>query len=151
VKVLHYYANAFTSTVHAAVLWTFSKLGSEDGVERPSVAVLCRSNSFVAQLSAILAEEHEFKNQTLPPVEHDVLWDADLSAAAAQVVGLCAPTCECRSNGAVPRHFADMALSPCAEFGNASAIPALCLRGPFLVSRFRAHSRIQVEYDYLHC
>jgi DNA helicase-2/ATP-dependent DNA helicase PcrA len=35
----------------------------------------------------MLAGEHQFKNRTLPPVEHDVLWDADLSAAAAQVVG----------------------------------------------------------------
>jgi ATP-dependent DNA helicase UvrD/PcrA len=87
VKVLHCYPNAFASTVHAAVLWTFSKLRKEGGIERPSVAVLCRSNAFVAQLSALLAEEHQFKNQTLPPVEHDVLWDADLSAAAAQVVG----------------------------------------------------------------
>jgi DNA helicase II / ATP-dependent DNA helicase PcrA len=71
---------------HAAVLWTFSKLRKEE-IENPSVAVLCRSNSFVAKLSALLVEEHQFKNQTLPPVEHDVLWDADLSAAAAQVVG----------------------------------------------------------------
>jgi DNA helicase-2/ATP-dependent DNA helicase PcrA len=87
VTVLHPYANAFASTVHAAVLWTFSKLRNEDRIERPSVAVLCRSNPFVAQISAILAEDHQFKNQTLPPVEHDVLWDADLSVAAAQVVG----------------------------------------------------------------
>jgi DNA helicase-2/ATP-dependent DNA helicase PcrA len=87
VTILHYDAKSFASTVHAAALWTFSKLRKDDGIERPSVAVLCRSNSFVAQLSAILAEEHQFKNQTLPPVEHDVLWDADLSAAAAQVVG----------------------------------------------------------------
>jgi DNA helicase-2/ATP-dependent DNA helicase PcrA len=72
--------------VHAAVLWTFSKLRKE-GIGIPSVAVLCRSNSFVAKLSVLLVEEHQFRNQTLPPVEHDVLWDADLSAAAAQVVG----------------------------------------------------------------
>lgn len=87
VQIVHYYPNAFASTVHAAVLWTFSKLSKEDGIERPSVAVLCRSNPFVAQISALLAEGHQFKTQTLPPVEHDVLWDADLSAAAAQVVG----------------------------------------------------------------
>lgn len=87
VKVLQCYPNALASTVHAAVLWTFSMLRKEDGIEHPSVAMLCRSNSFVAQLSAILAEEHQFKDQTLPLVEHDVVWDADLSAAAAQVVG----------------------------------------------------------------
>ena len=39
-------------------------------------------------------------------------------------------------NRAVPRGFADMSWSPCAEFGHGGAIPASCLRGPFLVSRF---------------
>jgi hypothetical protein len=29
-----------------------------------------------------------------------------------------------------------MSWSPCAEFGNGGAIPASCLSGPFLVSRF---------------
>ena len=86
VKIVHYYSRAFESTVHAAVLWSFSKLRAE-GIDNPSVAVLCRSNLFVARLSGILAEEHVFKNQTLPLVEHDVVWDADLSAASAQVVG----------------------------------------------------------------
>lgn len=85
VKSVAYYGNAFESTAHAAVLWTFSQLRSA-GVCEPTVAVLCRSNPFAAKLSIILSEEHQFKNQTLPPVEHDVLWDADLSAAAAQVV-----------------------------------------------------------------
>ena len=39
-------------------------------------------------------------------------------------------------NRAVPRGSADMSCSPCAEFGNGGAIPASCLSGPFLVSRF---------------
>ena len=39
-------------------------------------------------------------------------------------------------NRAVSRDFADMSWSPCAEFGNGGAIPASCLSGPFLVSRF---------------
>ena len=39
-------------------------------------------------------------------------------------------------NRAVPRGFADMSWSRCAEFGNGGAIPASCLSGPFLVSRF---------------
>lgn len=86
VLVVNYRGNTFGATVHAAVVWIFSKLRKE-GVERPCVAVLCRSNPFVAQLSAILSEEHSYRKQALKPVEHDVLWDADLSAAAAQVVG----------------------------------------------------------------
>ncbi|MBI3090064.1 MAG: ATP-dependent helicase [Candidatus Tectomicrobia bacterium] len=85
VEIVCYYNRTFESTVHAVVLWTFSKLRSE-GIQSPCVAVLCRSNHFVARLSGILAERHKFKDQPLRPVEHDVVWDADLSAASAQVV-----------------------------------------------------------------
>jgi len=86
VKIVYYDGQAFESMVHAVVLWIFSGLRRE-GIENPCVAVLCRSNPFVARLSGILAEEHRFRGQTLLPVEHDVVWDADLSAASAQVVG----------------------------------------------------------------
>jgi DNA helicase II / ATP-dependent DNA helicase PcrA len=86
VKIINYRGKSFESLVHAGVLWTFSELRKRD-VDNPCVAVLCRSNSFVAKLSILLSEEHTFKTQTLKPVEHDVVWDADLAAAAAQVVG----------------------------------------------------------------
>lgn len=86
VKIINYRGKSFESLVHAGVLWTFSELRKRD-VDNPCVAVLCRSNSFVAKLSILLSEEHAFKTQTLKPVEHDVVWDADLAAAAAQVVG----------------------------------------------------------------
>src|SRR5439155_13624059 len=46
-----------------------------------------RSNSFVAQLSPLLLEEHMFGGQRLRPIFHDVVWDADLSAVAGQIVG----------------------------------------------------------------
>ncbi|TIU28131.1 MAG: ATP-dependent helicase, partial [Mesorhizobium sp.] len=45
-----------------------------------------RSNSLISDLSAILSEPHTYNNQALPIVEHDVVWDAELSAAAAVVV-----------------------------------------------------------------
>ena len=87
VGIIQYHnSKSFPAMVHAAVVWIFSKLRQAD-IEHPSIAVLCRSNTLVSQLSAILEEEHLYKAKTLPPVEHDVLWDADLSAAAAQVVG----------------------------------------------------------------
>jgi DNA helicase II / ATP-dependent DNA helicase PcrA len=86
VKMARYWPNAFHSTVHAAVLFTFTALVRK-GVVKPCVAVLCRSNAFVADLSAILSEEHVFNDRTLRAVEHDVVWDAELSAAAATVVG----------------------------------------------------------------
>lgn len=39
-------------------------------------------------------------------------------------------------NGPAARHFAKMAWSPYAQLGDGSAIPAACLKVPFLVSRF---------------
>ncbi len=86
VKQVSYWNNVFAATVHAGVIWTFSAL-SKKGVTHPCVAVLCRSNPMVAELSGILAEEHTFSNRVLAPIDHDVVWDAELSAAAAIVVG----------------------------------------------------------------
>lgn len=85
VKRIAYWPNAFGSTVHAAVIWTFSVLRAK-GIADPSLAVLTRSNSLVADLSAILSEPHTHNNVALPIIEHDVVWDAELSAAAAVVV-----------------------------------------------------------------
>lgn len=85
VKLVSYWGNAFAATVHASVIWTFSMLRKK-GVENPSVAVLSRSNSLISDLSVILSEPHTYNNQLLPVVEHDVVWDAELSAAAAVVV-----------------------------------------------------------------
>ncbi|MDF8335515.1 hypothetical protein [Novosphingobium cyanobacteriorum] len=85
VKQVSYWVNAFPATVHAAVIWTFSALRKK-GVEKPSVAVLSRSNSLIADLSVILSEPHTYNNQPLSVIEHDVVWDAELSAAAAVVV-----------------------------------------------------------------
>lgn len=85
VKQASYWPNAFAATAHAAVIWTFSALRKK-GVQDPSVAVLARSNSLISDLSVILSEHHTYNNQQLPPIEHDVVWDAELSAAAAIVV-----------------------------------------------------------------
>ena len=85
VKIVSYWQRAFASTVHAAVLWTFSKLRSA-GVDDPCVAVLARSNPLVADIAAILSEPHEFNGTQLPPIDHSVVWDAELSAAAGAVV-----------------------------------------------------------------
>jgi DNA helicase-2/ATP-dependent DNA helicase PcrA len=85
VKQVSYWGNAFPATVHAAVIWTFSALRKK-GIEKPSVAVLSRSNSLISDLSVILSEPHTYNNQPLSVIEHDVVWDAELSAAAAIVV-----------------------------------------------------------------
>ena len=85
IKPASYWPKAFPATIHAAVIWTFSALRKR-GVNRPSVAVLSRSNSLISDLSLILSEPHTYNNQPLAPLDHDVVWDAELSAAAAVVV-----------------------------------------------------------------
>lgn len=80
-----YWANAFDGAVHAGVVWMLGSL-RKAGIAHPSVVVLARTNSLVGKLSTILGQEHSFNGKTVRPVEHDVLWDADLTAAAALVV-----------------------------------------------------------------
>jgi len=86
VKEIRPYPRAFEATVHAAVIWSFSQL-RQMGVTSPSVAVLARVNSVVVDVSRILNEAHTFNNHALGPVEHEVVWDADLTTAAALVIG----------------------------------------------------------------
>lgn len=80
-----YRQDAFDSTVHAGVAWMLDSL-RKAGIAYPSVVVLARTNALVGKLSTILGQEHNFNGQPISPVEHDVLWDADLTAAAALVV-----------------------------------------------------------------
>jgi DNA helicase-2/ATP-dependent DNA helicase PcrA len=85
VKLVSCWGNAFPSTVHVAVIWTFSQLRKK-GVDDPCIAVLARSNPLVSKVSNILREQHSYNGNTLPPVEHSVVWDAELSASAGSVV-----------------------------------------------------------------
>lgn len=86
VKELRPYPRAFKATVHAAVIWSFSQMRKQ-GIAHPSVAVLARANSVVVDVSRWLSEPHSFNSQTLSPVEHEVVWAADLTTAAALVIG----------------------------------------------------------------
>lgn len=85
VRELSYWQNAFGPIVHAAVVWMFATL-RKAGIVDPSIVVLGRTNSFVADLSIALSVEDTYNGQRLRPIDHDILWDAELSAAAAQVV-----------------------------------------------------------------
>lgn len=85
VKYVNYWPKAFAATVHAAVVWTFSRLRRQ-GNENPCIAVLARSNPLVAQLSGFLYETNTYKGTPLSPVEHRVVWDAELASAAGTVV-----------------------------------------------------------------
>ena len=63
----------------------FSQLANAK-IESPTIAVLTRSNPLVSDISTLLGHQHTYKNQTLKPVSHEVIWDAELSAAAAVVL-----------------------------------------------------------------
>ncbi|MBU8537401.1 ATP-dependent helicase [Roseomonas tokyonensis] len=85
VAQINYPPRMFSTMTHAAVIWMFGQLAKQ-GIENPSIAVLCRSNALVSDISTILSEEHVYKTSTLKPVGHEVVWDAELSAAAAVVL-----------------------------------------------------------------
>jgi DNA helicase-2/ATP-dependent DNA helicase PcrA len=86
VRTNYYYGSHCGEAVHASVVWTFSSL-IRRGIQKPSVAVLATTNAAVARISFALNEHHKYQNQVLTPVDHDVVWDAELSATAAMVVG----------------------------------------------------------------
>ena len=85
VKEFRCWPKMFEATVHAGVIWTFSLLRKK-GIKDPCIAVLARSNPLVAKVSGTLSVENEYKSSTLRPVDHSVVWDAELSAAAGTVV-----------------------------------------------------------------
>ena len=86
VRVAFYWPSALAAGVHAHVVWLMSQL-RKAGIPSPTVAVLCRTNSLVADVSAWLQEDHDFNGTRITPVDHHVVWDAELTTAAAQVVG----------------------------------------------------------------
>jgi len=79
------WARSFPATVHAGVVWVYSALRKQ-GIRSPTVAVLCRSNPLVADVSGFLNEPHTYNGTSLSPVDHHVVWDAELTTAAAKVV-----------------------------------------------------------------
>ncbi|MCS4484016.1 ATP-dependent helicase [Gleimia sp. 6138-11-ORH1] len=85
VNTILYQRKAFDSTVYKSVLRTLNSL-RKAGIADPSVVVLARTNELVGKISAILGSEHKINGRVISPIEHDVLWDADLSASAALVV-----------------------------------------------------------------
>ena len=85
VKKISYWPNEFEQVVHAHVSWLRMELASKV-LGEPSVAVLTRTNNFAATVSSILTKEHSYVGRRIPPLEHDILWDAELSLAAGLVV-----------------------------------------------------------------
>lgn len=76
---------AWAITPQAAVRWLFGQLRA-GGISDPSVAVLARTNGCIALLSAVFQRENEREGKPVPPVSHQVMWDAELATAAGQAV-----------------------------------------------------------------
>lgn len=85
VVVSPYRGNGIDAKVHATVVWMLSSLRRE-GLEKPSVAVLARTNLMVANVSDYLTQEHVYGRQLFKPVAHDVLWDTALTISGSLVV-----------------------------------------------------------------
>jgi DNA helicase II / ATP-dependent DNA helicase PcrA len=89
VRYSSYYPNNFGHTVHLEVVRMFGLL-RQRRVEEPTVAVLSRSNTLVSQISFLLSQPHDVTNHgkavPLKPIEHSVVWDAELTIAAAGAV-----------------------------------------------------------------
>lgn len=85
VVVSPYRGNGIDAKVHATVVWMLSSLRRE-GLEKPSVAVLARTNLMVANVSDYLTQEHVYSRQLFKPVAHDVLWDTALTISGSLVV-----------------------------------------------------------------
>jgi DNA helicase-2/ATP-dependent DNA helicase PcrA len=72
--------------IHQVVLYLQQHIAGQLG-RLPSIAVLAPSSMFVASISeAISTEQTSAKGAALPPVDHELVWDPGLSAAAGFVV-----------------------------------------------------------------
>ena len=85
VKVYPVYPNQLEATTHAVARFLYAEL-KKKGIRRPSIAILARSNSLISDISNWLSRPRTYNKIELKPVPHDVLWDAELSAAAAQII-----------------------------------------------------------------
>ena len=85
VKITTHHGKDLDAVFHAATVWAFGEVRKR-GVQNPSIAILCKNNKFVATLSNILQSPHTLKGHTYQPVDHGVVWDAELVEAAGAVV-----------------------------------------------------------------
>ncbi len=84
---LHYsYPLTPEQLTHQVILFLQNQLSHQLG-RLPTIAVLAPSSIFVAGISeAIAADQQNLRGLTLPAVDHELVWDPGLSAAAGFVV-----------------------------------------------------------------
>jgi DNA helicase-2/ATP-dependent DNA helicase PcrA len=80
-----YGAAPFERYVHYAVV-TLRRHLAEDLGRQPTIAVLAAENAFLARISEKIAVDSTIGPHQLPAVDHDLVFDPELSAAAGYVV-----------------------------------------------------------------
>lgn len=85
VRVFNVWPRQLDATTHVAAIWLYSQL-RKAGIAKPSIVVLARTNAMVSEVSGWFSQAHRFKGKEYGALAHDVLWDAEISAAAAQVI-----------------------------------------------------------------
>jgi DNA helicase II / ATP-dependent DNA helicase PcrA len=83
---VRYRSGTAEQLAHHAIAYLQERLAEQLG-RLPAIAVLAPSSAFAAAISeAISAEQQSANGVTLPPVDHELVWDPGLSAAAGFVV-----------------------------------------------------------------
>lgn len=110
VQQIAVYASQLEMITHVASVWLYQEL-RKAGIKKPSIVVLARTNAMIAEISNWLSRPHTYKGHEYAALAHDVLWDAEVSAAAAQIIAgmLEWPAME-------PRERAAMTLEAIADF-----------------------------------
>ncbi len=85
VQQIAVYASQLEMITHVASIWLYQELRNL-GIKKPSIVVLARTNAMIAEISNWLSRPHIYKGHEYAPLAHDVLWDAEVSAAAAQII-----------------------------------------------------------------
>ncbi|GAA1467120.1 UvrD-helicase domain-containing protein [Microbacterium thalassium] len=85
VQQIGVYASQLETITHVASVWLYQEL-RKAGIKKPSIVVLARTNAMIAEISNWLSRPHTYKGHEYAPLAHDVLWDAEVSAAAAQII-----------------------------------------------------------------
>lgn len=85
VQQLSVWANQLEPMTHLAAVWLYQEL-KKAGIAKPSIVIVARTNAMVAEISGWISKPHVYKKHEYAPLAHDVLWDADVSTAAAQII-----------------------------------------------------------------
>lgn len=138
VQQISVWANQLEMITHVSSMWLYSEL-RKAGISKPSIVVLARTNAMVAEISTWLSKPHTFKGHEYSALAHDVLWDAEVSAAAAQII---ASMLEWPAQGPTERAAATLdAVADFFEVKSAAATNGPIVGAITLRDRYRTNSQ----------